>query len=221
MESLCLDKNERNVIIAHQFVAGAITSDSEEISVGGLDNVDISVFKDFDYVALGHIHGPQNLGTNARYCGTPLKYSISEADHKKSATVVELGPKGDINIQTIPFKPLRDMREIKGSYEYITGRKNYEGTNTDDYIHITLTDENETVDAIGKLRSIYPNIMRLDYDNIRTRKNADVIYSSDTVNKGAMELFAEFFNIQNNMPMTDEQEAEAKRFWEETEEEFK
>ena len=155
VESMNVNTAERNVIITHQFVTGAERSESEEISVGGSDNVDASVFDCFDYTALGHIHGPQNIGSERiRYCGTPLKYSFSEAKHKKSVTVVELREKGNLEVRTVALEPKRDMREIKGTYAEITLKDNYVNTNTDDYIHITLTDEDDIPDAIGKLCSI-------------------------------------------------------------------
>ena len=167
-----IHEEERNLLITHQFVTGAQRSESEEISVGGTDNVDASVFQAFDYVALGHIHGPQQMGRESiRYCGTPLKYSFSEAGHHKSVTVLELREKGNLKIRTVDLLPLHDMRELKGTYEELTNRKNYEGTAVDDYLHITLTDEEDILDAIGKLRVIYPNLMKLDYDNQRTRED--------------------------------------------------
>ena len=164
------DKSAKNILIAHQFVTGAVRCDSEEVSVGGLDNVDASVFDDFDYVALGHIHGKQTIGRETvRYSGTPLKYSFSEKDHKKSITVVNVDA-GGVSVSEIPLKPLHDLREIRGTYEELTARENYAGTNTDDYIHAVLTDENDVVNAFGKLQTIYPNLMKLSYDNARTRE---------------------------------------------------
>ena len=172
VDSMGIDESERNILVTHQFVTGASRSESEELSVGGSDNVDVSAFDGFDYVALGHIHGPQKMSRETvRYCGTPLKYSFSEANHKKSVTVVELGKKGKIEIRTVPLVPKRDLREIKGKYEEIVLKESYEGTNTDDYMHITLTDEEDIPDVMNRLRVIYPNIMKLDYDNKRTRNS--------------------------------------------------
>ena len=157
---MAIDTSCRNVLVTHQFVTGASRSESEEISVGGTDNVDASVFEGFDYVSLGHIHGPQNVGKETiRYCGTPLKYSFSEAKHVKSVTIVELGAKGDISVRMKPLTPFRDLREIRGSYMEVTAKSFYEGTETGDYIRVTLTDEDDIPDAIRKLRTIYPNIM--------------------------------------------------------------
>jgi len=201
-----IDPEHRNILITHQFVTGALRCDSEDINVGGSDNVDVSVFAPFDYVALGHIHSPQNVGNDtARYCGTPLKYSFSEAKHSKSVTVVELQEKGAIVIRTIPLVPKRDMIEIKGTYMEVTSRSFYCGMDTKAYLHITLTDEDDIPDAIGKLQSIYPNIMKLDYDNKRTRTNAEIIGADDMDSKTPIELFSEFYEKQNNQPISAEQ----------------
>ena len=197
---------QRNVLVTHQFVTGADRSESEEISVGGADNVDASVFDAFDYVALGHIHGPQRLGRDTlRYCGTPLKYSFSEARHQKSVTVVELLEKGDVRVRTLPLAPLRDVREIRGSYMEVTARSSYEKTSTQDYVHIILTDEEDVPDAMGKLRVIYPNLMKLSYDNRRTRENRAVEALEQLEQQSPLELFARFYEQQNNQPMTEEQ----------------
>lgn len=199
------DKSAKNILIAHQFVTGAVRCDSEEVSVGGLDNVDASVFDDFDYVALGHIHGKQTIGRETvRYSGTPLKYSFSEKDHKKSITVVNVDA-GGVSVSEIPLKPLHDLREIRGTYEELTARDNYADTNTDDYIHAVLTDENDVVNAFGKLQTIYPNLMKLSYDNARTREQRDVSDAVDVENRTPLELFEEFYEKQNNAPMSKEQ----------------
>lgn len=207
VESMNVDTSVRNIIVTHQFVTGASVCESEELSVGGTDNVDACVFDDFDYVALGHIHGPQHVSRpTVRYCGTPLKYSFSEASHKKSVTVVELGAKGDVKIDTIPLVPLRDMREIRGSYMEVTARDFYKDTDTEDYIRVTLTDEEDIPDAIGKLRCIYPNIMRLDYDNHRTRAAFSLEVGAECENKSPYQLFMEFYELQNGLPMSEEQQ---------------
>ena len=199
-----INEAERNILVTHQFVTGADRSESEEISVGGSDNVDGSVFSKFDYTALGHIHRPQNVGSGCiRYCGTPLKYSFSEAGHEKSVTVVELAEKGNIAVRTVPLVPRHDMREIRGTYMEVTAKSFYEGTAADDYIHVTLTDEEDIPDALSKLRTIYPNIMKLDYDNKRTRNTAQVGEADRMENKSPAELFADFYEKQNGQPMTD------------------
>ena len=207
IENMNLDPTQRNVLLTHQFVTGSATCDSEEISVGGTDNVDAAVFEDFDYVALGHLHGPQNIGSERiRYCGTPLKYSFSETDHKKSITVVELGEKGTFLLETVPLVPKHDMRQIRGSYEEITARSFYQDTAVDDYLQITLTDEEDVPEAVSRLRVIYPNLMKLNYDNTRTRSAAVVDGALDVQKKSQLQLFNELYEIQNGQPMNDVQQ---------------
>lgn len=202
-----IEEGARNVLVAHQFVTGAMRCESEEVSVGGLDNVDASVFDDFDYVALGHIHSPQAVGKEqVRYCGTPLKYSFSEAGQEKSITVVELKEKGNTQITFIPLQPLRDMRKIRGSYMEVTARSFYENDSCDDYLHVTLTDEEDILDGLQKLRVIYPNIMQLEYDNRRTRENMELTGAQAVEKKSEMELFMEFYELQNNQSMSQVQE---------------
>lgn len=216
-----VNKKARNVIITHQFVTGAQRSESETIAVGGTDNVDSYVFDDFDYVALGHIHGPQNVGKNTvRYCGTPLKYSFSEISHKKSVTVVEMKEKGNVKVSTVELTPKLDMREIKGTYEELTFKKNYENTNTEDYLHIILTDEEDVADAVAKLRCVYPNLMKLDYDNTRTRNSLALTQAEETEKKTDTELLSEFFEKQNGKPLSDEQLEYAANLFEQIKEEF-
>ena len=215
VDAICINPSERNVLVTHQFVTGAARSDSEEISVGGSDNVDASVFDGFDYVALGHIHGPQNIGgVRIRYSGTPLKYSFSEARHEKSVTVVTLAEKESLVVRTVPLKPLHDLREITGSYDGVSFRPNYEGTNTEDYVHITLTDEDDIPDAIGKLRLIYPNLMKLDYNNSRTRAAGTIAELEAVETKSPFDLFSEFYEQQNGRPMNTEQEKFAREIME-------
>lgn len=223
-----IDPTHRNLLVTHQFVTGASRSDSEDISVGGSDNVDASVFAPFDYVALGHLHGPQQMGEEGspliRYAGTPLKYSFSEARHHKSVTVVGIGEKKadgvvDVCISTRELRPLHDMREIRGSYEELTLRANYEGTATDDYIHATLTDEIEIPDAARHLQVIYPNLMKLDYDNARTRgQGSERLELEQLEEKSPLDLFSELFEKQNHKEMTEEQaryvQAQMEKIWE-------
>lgn len=205
----------RNVILAHQFITGALRCESEELSVGGLDQISAEVFKDFDYVALGHLHMPQTVGReNIRYCGTPLKYSFSEAAGEKSVTVVELKEKGNTSWYTIPLKPRRDLREIRGTYMELTALENYKDTNVEDYLHITLTDEEDVPDALGKLRSIYPNIMKLDYDNLRTRSSQMILAEETVEKKLPIELFEELYKLQNNQEMSPEQKKFAEEMME-------
>ena len=206
VEKMAIDPQKRNVLLTHQFVTGASTCESEEISVGGSDNVDASVFEGFDYVALGHIHGPQNIGSNRiRYCGTPLKYSLSEAAHHKSVTVVNLGAKGELELQLRPLVPKRDLRQIRGTFAEVTDKAFYEGTAVEDYIHVVLTDEEDVPEAVGKLRLIYPNLMHLRYDNTRTRTNQIIDGAQDVQRKSKLELFEELYQQQNNQPMSHQQ----------------
>ena len=206
VEKMGIDPTRRNVLLTHQFVTGAATCESEEISVGGSDNVDASVFEGFDYVALGHIHGPQNIGSNRiRYCGTPLKYSFSEASHYKSVTVVDMGAKGELELHTVALTPLHDMRVIRGSFQEVTDKSFYAGTAADDYLQVILTDEEDVPEAIGKLRAIYPNIMKLTYDNTRTRTNRIIDGAEDVEQKTPLQLFAELYEQQNNQPMNQAQ----------------
>ncbi len=204
-----VDTAKRNVLVTHQFVTGASRSESEELSVGGTDNVDAEVFKAFDYTALGHIHSPQNCGTRTiRYCGTPLKYSFSEARDQKFVTIVELLEKGSVSVRTVPLIPRHDLVELKGSYDELTLRSFYEHSSwQEDYTHITLTDEEDIPDAIGKLRTVYHHLMKLDYDNTRTRSNTRILGDTEVETKSPYALFADFYELQNNQPMNDDQAA--------------
>ena len=215
-----LTAGRRNVLLAHQFVTGAERSDSEE-NVGGLDNVDASVFEGFDYVALGHIHKPQNVAKDeagmarVRYSGTPLKYSLSEASHKKSLTVIELGVKAEIglaniDVREIPLTPEHDVREIRGTFAELVSpefqRKQLaDGFKLDDYVYVKLTDENDVPDAALKLRGIYPNLMMLDYDNERTRNQKIVVGEGKAEQKTPMELFGEFFSDMTKRELNEEE----------------
>ncbi|OKZ81560.1 MAG: exonuclease sbcCD subunit D [Clostridium sp. CAG:217_53_7] len=214
-----VDTSRRNVLLTHQFVTGAATSDSEELSVGGTDNVDGSVFDPFDYVALGHIHRPQNMGSpRLRYCGSPLKYSFSEAEQQKSVTVVELEEKGRTAIRTLLLQPQHDLRKVKGTYLEVTARSFYESSNCEDYLQITLTDEEDVVDGLAKLRTIYPNLIRLEYDNRRTRENGEIAASDPVQQKTELELFQEFYEMQNNQPMSGQQHAYVRKLIQELKE---
>lgn len=200
------DCSRRNILVAHQFVTGAGRCDSEDISVGGIDQVDAEIFDAFDYVALGHIHSPQSVKRDTvRYCGTPLKYSFSEAEQEKSAVVVECREKGAVCIHTVPLVPLHDLRKIRGTYLEVTARDFYQQTNTEDYVQVTLTDEEDVPDGLAKLRIIYPNLMQLLYDNSRTKQNRLVEFAECVEQKSEFSLFAEFYELQNNQPMSREQ----------------
>lgn len=206
MEHTEIDKKYRNILVAHQFVSGGATCDSEDISVGGLDEISADYFKKFDYTALGHLHRPQHIGSEyIRYSGTPLKYSFSEVSHKKVALIIDMKDKGEISFEEIPLQPRYDLREISGTYMEVTAREFYEKFPKDDYMHVTLKDEEDIPDAIGKLRTIYPNIMRLDYDNKRTRSTVEVVGTGDVEQKTPFELFQKFYENQNNQEMSEEQ----------------
>lgn len=201
-------ETERNILICHQFVTGAMRSESEEISVGGLDNVDASVFEGFDYVALGHIHGPQNIGgEKVRYCGTPLKYSFSEADHKKSVTIVELSQKGDMSVTTRELKPLRDLVKIKGFFSDITSSDFYKKMDTESYVQVTLLDEQDIPNAFGKLATVYPNLMQMRYENKRTMEERELLADGESLEISPELLFSQFYETMNNQPMTEQQTA--------------
>lgn len=203
-----VDPARRNVLVAHQFVTGGIACESEELSVGGLDQIPGEIFAPFDYVALGHLHGPQWVGRETvRYCGSPLKYSFSESKQEKSATLVTLGRKGEVAVETIPLTPLRDMREIRGNYEEVTARTFYQGGGQEDYLHIILTDQEEIPGAAGKLRVIYPNLLKLSYDNLRTQTTEEVTGALCPEERSPMDLFRDFYQLQNNQPMNQNQEA--------------
>lgn len=207
IQHMPVDPARRSVLVTHQFVTGSERCDSEEVSIGGSDNVEASVFAPFDYVALGHLHGPQNVGDDRiRYCGTPLKYSFSEVHHQKSVTVVELGANRELSIRTVPLIPRRDMLELRGSFEEVTTPNFYEKVNREDYVRVILTDENDIYDAMGRLRIIYPNIMDLKYDNRRTRSRTLELEEAD-VRRDPLDLFAEFYEQQNHQPLSEEQQA--------------
>lgn len=204
-----IDASERNILVAHQFITSSgkepERSESELISLGGLDNIDVTVFDIFDYVALGHIHGPQRIGRDTvRYAGSPLKYSFSESRHNKSITMIDTEKKGIVSFEKIPLIPLRDMREIKGPIERLIDPATYSQANTLDYIHGIITNEEEIYDGIGIIRSVYPNVMRLDFENSRTARNDSTSMAAVEVEKkSSMELFEEFYESQNNSPMSD------------------
>ena len=206
VERMEVDADQRNILVAHQFVTGASRCESEETAVGGLDNVDADLFDAFDSVALGQIHSPQHVGRDTlRYCGTPLKYSFSEAEQEKSVTVVELREKGQVELRQIPLTPLRDMRRIRGTYMEVMDRNFYQGTNREDYVQITLTDEEDVPDGLQRLRKVYPNLMRLVYDNARTRQSREVGAAEELERKSELELFSDFYVLQNNQTMSAKQ----------------
>lgn len=206
-----INKSERNIIMVHQFVtANGVdieTCDSESLSLGGVDNIDVSLFNDFDYVAMGHIHGAQKLiRDTVRYAGSPLKYSFSEVNQKKSVPIIDIYEKGNIQIELIPLKPIRDMRIIKGKLEQLLDEKIISLGNPNDYISAVITDEDYIMDAIGKLRRVYKNILRLEYHNKRTSVTLDNVQNivTDVDKKSEIELFSEFYQKQNYIELDDE-----------------
>jgi len=213
-----IDRKERNVLISHQFVTNSgaepVRCDSEQINVGGIDNVDVSVFDCFDYVALGHIHSAQSIGRDTvRYAGTPLKYSLSEIQQTKSVTVVSLEGKGSVSVDKIPVTPRRDMRKIKGKLSDLM--KTTISLDDDDYIYAVLTDEDELYDAAGKLRSIYPNLMHIDIENSRTAHEAELNSAENIEEKSPEELFAEFYALQNGTELSEDKMAVVRKAFEE------
>ena len=217
--SRCDLNSGRHVLLAHQLVTGAERCESEDISIGGSDNVDAAVFAGFDYVALGHLHRPQNVGQNMRYCGTPLKYSFSEANHEKSVTLVTLQEKGSVSIENLRLTPLHDMKHIRGSYSELMNRSYYLNTGLPEcYLHITLTDEEDIPDAVGRLRSVYPYIMQLDYDNRRTRLRQNPLEEQVQPESSPLELFNLLYEKQNNTSLSDPEQdyllAMMERIWE-------
>ncbi len=214
VEMMDVDTSRRNILITHQFVTGAARSESEDVNVGGLDNVDASAFDCFDYVALGHLHRPQDCGDERiRYCGSPLKYSFSEVNDNKSVTVMTISEKGSITRELVPLVPLHDWHDLRGTYAELTARDFYSGTSlTEDFVRITLTDEQDIPDAIGKLRTIYHNLMELRYDNKRTRAgNAAIEGSSASAEKTPMALFSELYVKQNGDVLSPQQEEYLKK----------
>ena len=206
IEKMNVDTSKRNVLITHQFVTGATRAESEE-TVGGTDNVDGAVFEPFDYVALGHLHGAQYCGKNIRYSGTPLKYSFAEANDEKSVSVVEIGEKGgQVRVETVLLTPIRDMKKVRGTFEELMNPAYIsKDVQADDYVQITLTDEDDVPNAMSRLQGVYKNALELRYDNARTRANASALNASVEEQKSAFALFEEFFELQNNAKMTDEQ----------------
>ncbi len=228
VEHLQLNLQERNILLAHQFVTGAMRSESEEISAGGLDNVEVSAFADFDYVALGHIHRPQKMGSErVRYSGTPLKYSFSECQDKKTLLILEIrdkknvvmegektensmgneeGALAEIEIKAIPLIPLHDMVKIRGTFMEVMNPMNFPGMDENSYLHITLTDEADVPEAFRRLSQVYPNLMQMEYDNTRTRQKRELQASIEVAKKDPIELFANLYETMNNQPMSVEQQ---------------
>ena len=206
IRNMNLNTEDRNILVAHQFVTGAGRSDSEEISVGGLDNVEVDVFEDFDYVALGHIHRPQNMGScKVRYSGTPLKYSFSEWQDEKSITIIQLGEKDDLDIKVIPLIPRQDMVKIRGTFLEVMNPVNFPKLEVNSYLHITLLDEMDIPDAFNRLTSVYPNLMQMEYDNLRTRERRNLQVRKEVARISPLDIFAGLYETMNNQPMSEVQ----------------
>lgn len=206
-----LNEGAKHVLIAHQFVVNGEklpdTCDSEQLSVGGLDQVDGAVFAPFDYVALGHLHGPQKVGRETiRYAGSPLKYSFSELNQKKSVTMISWEGSGEVQVNQISLQPLREMIELRGTFQEILQAGMESEETKQDYYHMILTDENDVVEALPRLREYYPNIMLLDYDNTRTRSERQVEKLEAQEEKSPVEIFETLYEQQNGQPMNENQE---------------
>lgn len=207
-----INTKERNIIMVHQFVtAGANEperTESEVLTLGGIENVDVSNFDSFDYVAIGHVHRPQRIGRDtARYAGTMLKYSFSEIRDSKSVPIIDIKEKGNININLVPLEPLRDMRQIEGPIEELLKKENYETGNTDDYIKAIITNEEPVFDAIGQIRRIYPNTLKLEVRNSKTANGIQEqeLNLENLKKKSELELFNDFYKFQNNVDLDENQ----------------
>lgn len=218
-----INKNEINILMAHQFVTYQNTypetCESENINIGTLDNIDASLFFNFDYVALGHIHGAQRIGRDTiRYSGTMLKYSFSEINHKKSLVLINIKNK-QLSYELIPLTPLRDLREIKGPINELIKKENYEGTNTNDYIKAIITDEEPGYEPLARIRSVYPNTLKLEIRNSKTALNNLELEKIERLKeKSVLELFNDFYKYQNNIDMNTEEEKIIKNIIKEQEE---
>ena len=207
IEHTKIDEEETNILLSHQFVTAnkknPELSDSETSSLGGIDNIDFHIFDPFDYVALGHIHKPQAMGREmVRYAGSILKYSFSEIHMDKKATILTIDAKKEISLSFHPLKPLRDMREIECSLEELL-KKQCEIGNQEDYMHVILTDEEQILDAIGKVRTIYPNVMQISFKNRRHMKQLESaqIKEDQISDQSPAELFEQFYKMQNHIDL--------------------
>lgn len=207
IEHTKIDEEETNILLSHQFVTAnkknPELSDSKTSSLGGIDNIDFHIFDPFDYVALGHIHKPQAMGREmVRYAGSILKYSFSEIHMDKKATILTIDAKKEISLSFHPLKPLRDMREIECSLEELL-KKQCEIGKQEDYMHVILTDEEQILDAIGKVRTIYPNVMQISFKNRRHMKQLESaqIKEDQISDQSPAELFEQFYKMQNHIDL--------------------
>ena len=216
-----VDPAARNIAVAHQYVTASGVRpeecDSEQKHIGGLDNVDYSVFDAFDYAALGHLHGPQRIGRDTvRYAGSPLKYSFSEEKHKKSVTLVEIKEKGQVEYRQLPLVPARDFKTVRGIFSEVMSHGFTAPLSAEDYYRIILTDEQDVDQALARLRKyFYKNLMDLEYDNTRTRTQSDIDAGEEALEKEPIEVLQELFFKQNGTAMNDFQTQTAARLIEE------
>ncbi len=206
-----INKKNKNILLAHQFVAGKgdapALAGSESIgtqSVGMVEKIGYDCFDDFDYVALGHIHSPQRVGRDeVRYSGSPLKYSLSEANNEKSVPVITVTAEERVQIELVPLKPKRGMRHMKGTLKELLDKKNVKAT--EDFIYATLTDEDIINDAMGIFQQVYPNTVRIDYDNSHTREIEQVDISKIAENKSFPELIGDFYRLMYGCEISEEE----------------
>ncbi|PWJ95282.1 exodeoxyribonuclease I subunit D [Oceanotoga teriensis] len=211
IKEMKIDTNEINILISHEYVAGGIESDSERIlSIGGTEYIDPQILKDFDYVALGHLHGPQKIKyEKIRYSGSLMKYSFSETNQKKGMNLIEINQKNDIKIKQINFKPKRDMKIIKGLFNEIIKMEN-----TDDYLHIIIEDQEPIYEAINKLRTKYPNVLSLEFPNLKT--NNDIKTNKKNIkNISPNELFYYFYEEIKGKKINENQKTYTNKLFEE------
>ena len=208
VKNMNADFSSRNILIAHQFVTGSERCDSEDVSVGGSDNVDAAAFEGFDYVALGHLHGAQSaVRETIRYCGTPLKYSLSEINHEKSVTVVEIGEKDDVRIRTVPLAPMRDIVEITGSYNEIISQEFSSKLKKDDFYKFILTDEENIVNVMNRVRTVYPNVIKIDYTHAQTVRAAEFSSDQNVGNLSMLDNFKNFYRSVKGEELSERQTA--------------
>ena len=211
LQSADIDPARRNILVAHQFVAGKDgdprlggSESAGTQNVGMVEKIGWDCFCNFDYVALGHIHSPQKIGREEiRYAGSPLKYSLSEAGSDKSVPVVTMGEKGDVSVELHPLKPLRDLRHIKGTLHKLLDKANVQ--DTDDFIYATLTDEEIINDAMGIFQQIYPNTVKIDYDNSHTHEIEQIDLSKVVRSRSFEELIGDFYTMIYGCQITEEE----------------
>lgn len=205
INSIPLDPLKRNVLLAHQFVLGGMTSESEEVSIGGLDQIAAQTFAPFDYVALGHLHRPQWIDMEkVRYSGSPLKYSFSEVSHQKGVGLIDFEQKGKVTHTQVPLVPQYDMRQLKGSFDTLINQST--PADQQDYLRIILTDEEDVPNAFGRLAFVYPKLMQLNYDNKRTRQILQVnLAGENPMGKSPVKLFEQLYCQQMGTELKENQ----------------